>query len=1139
MDGSGAQTDSSRFDGSAEESNPEDQAPHNARSAAPPPPGSPPPRSPSHAARQRGVVGLPWEGMDFFSGSARPARKVALGGASRGRGASASRAEILERNRRERERRAEARARGGAAARVQARWRGAVERDRAREAMKAAWVRKWGAHGERATPEDAAARGGELLRDALFFARGTDADGAAVLARCAQLCVLPAFASGASLPLLDSAGDVRIGRLRAERLLCGCVAALHAAAAGGGAAAEWLLAPLPPAQSAAPPTAEQKTLQVLATAAVALAQPTLYLDAGARPAVDRLMAMTHPPGGCAPLSVALAGLVRLGDGAAPAGDCLAARVVASVCERYAASPAATAERGRAAAAAFAAPDGLLRLRGATRRLSTSSAAVSRALLIAAVRVSEAVWNSLDCETSAVALGNLADACAASPRQMHAADARAAADALHRLLARACSVGAEGDVMDLDEKEQGDAMPWGVQASADSVLSAQLETLAADDALAPLVSAASAASGAGELNPAEGSKPLCSLVNALFARAGPLAPRLVNTLAYKMDLLASLWNDVLSRVPGHVSWASAALGGAGKEWVPSLVAVCEIATRTLASADAEELRGNMEGGSRGGVLPVSALHDSRAPHGGLIGIVRSAAWDMLWAPTMQQAPTDALAIRASACRLLRVAYDRLTSLELVPPSAFHATVLRSQAGLERFNAEVQAALWGTAGAGAFEAAAAAAHDTAEDDGNSEDDALAANRMLSGARVRAVLLSAPCLVPFSARAAAFHTLVCTDRESKRGRANIFGHVMGRGITVRRGNLLEDGMNELDKLGDAVKGLIRVQFVDITGEAEAGIDGGGLFKDFLEELLLEGFSDKRGLFRANARNELYPDPAAGTSSVVLRLYEFLGKMVGKAVYEGILLELPLAQHFLRKVLPGKLGVSGAADLASLDAELDANLRYVRRAGAATEDLGLTFAATTANGREVGLLPGGRGAQVPVTEANAALYVHLMAHYRLNAETRLAADAFGQGFRTLITPEWASLFNPKELQELVSGKAGRIDVDDMRNFTVYASGFHEDHPIVLNFWSVVESMSAKEQRMLVKFVTSCSRAPLLGFKALEPRFCLQMAGHVGEAAAAERLPTAATCMNLLKLPPYATREALAEKLVYAISQGSGFHLS
>jgi len=32
---------------------------------------------------------------------------------------------------------------------------------------------------------------------------------------------------------------------------------------------------------------------------------------------------------------------------------------------------------------------------------------------------------------------------------------------------------------------------------------------------------------------------------------------------------------------------------------------------------------------------------------------------------------------------------------------------------------------------------------------------------------------------------------------------------------------------------------------------------------------------------------------------------------------------------------------------------------------------------------------------------------------------------------------------------------------------------------------------------------------------------------------------MNLLKLPPYATREALAEKLVYAISQGSGFHLS
>ena len=44
-----------------------------------------------------------------------------------------------------------------------------------------------------------------------------------------------------------------------------------------------------------------------------------------------------------------------------------------------------------------------------------------------------------------------------------------------------------------------------------------------------------------------------------------------------------------------------------------------------------------------------------------------------------------------------------------------------------------------------------------------------------------------------------------------------------------------------------------------------------------------------------------------------EFLGKMLGKAVYEGILVELPLAAFFLAK-FRGRRG--GVADLASYDA-------------------------------------------------------------------------------------------------------------------------------------------------------------------------------------------------------------------------------
>ena len=41
------------------------------------------------------------------------------------------------------------------------------------------------------------------------------------------------------------------------------------------------------------------------------------------------------------------------------------------------------------------------------------------------------------------------------------------------------------------------------------------------------------------------------------------------------------------------------------------------------------------------------------------------------------------------------------------------------------------------------------------------------------------------------------------------------------------------------------------------------------------------------------------------------------------------------------------------------------------------------------------------------------------------------------------------------------------------------------------------------------------------------------------DRLPTASTCMNLLKLPAYLSSKNLKDKLLYAINSGAGFELS
>ena len=89
---------------------------------------------------------------------------------------------------------------------------------------------------------------------------------------------------------------------------------------------------------------------------------------------------------------------------------------------------------------------------------------------------------------------------------------------------------------------------------------------------------------------------------------------------------------------------------------------------------------------------------------------------------------------------------------------------------------------------------------------------------------------------------------------------------------------------------------------------------------------------------------------------------------------------------------------------------------------------------------------------------------------------------------------------------------------------------------WKIVSEFNKEEREKFLKFVTSCSRPPLLGFRKLHPKFCIQQIRISNDQ---DRLPIAATCMNLLKLPTYSSAAVMKEKLLFAIEEGQGFGLS
>lgn len=207
--------------------------------------------------------------------------------------------------------------------------------------------------------------------------------------------------------------------------------------------------------------------------------------------------------------------------------------------------------------------------------------------------------------------------------------------------------------------------------------------------------------------------------------------------------------------------------------------------------------------------------------------------------------------------------------------------------------------------------------------------------------------------------------------------------------------------------------------------------------------------------------------------------------------------------------------------------------------------------------LVPGGR--LQPVTNENRINYIHSMAFFRMHTQIWDQTSAFIRGFRSIINPDWLSLFSMVELQRLISGDTSPLDLKDLRRNTQYFGGFHDSHRVIGWLWDILaKDFTEDERRLFLKFVTSCSSPPCGGFGHMEPQFsirCVEVGDDddTGDTIGSVirgfftirkrepllRLPSSSTCFNLLKLPNYQKKATLREKLRYAISSNTGFELS
>ncbi|XP_074590018.1 E3 ubiquitin-protein ligase UPL6 [Curcuma longa] len=528
--------------------------------------------------------------------------------------------------------------------------------------------------------------------------------------------------------------------------------------------------------------------------------------------------------------------------------------------------------------------------------------------------------------------------------------------------------------------------------------------------------------------------VCTFLHVTFCT---LPHELIMTLlAYRTDLLPALWSYI-KRCNENQRWPLYSkftnnIPGDNPGWLLPLAVFCPLYKHMLKFVDTEEFYEQEK--------PVK-ITDIPS----LVIVIKQALWQLLWS-IHSHAP--------SSQKLLKnLSDDKTLSVELIKVKARVAmSELLSQ--LQDWNNRRQFM---------------SADDFHLQEARSET--FVSQALLENTRASEILKQAPFLVPFTIRVKIFTSELVASRQRSGGHPAL----TRLRFKIRRNRILEDAFNQLSSLSeDDLRGPIRISFVNEFGVEEAGIDGGGIFKDFMENIIQASFDVQYGLFKETPGHLLYPNPGSAlVHEQHLQFFHFLGSLLGKAMYEGILVDIPFATFFLSKL---KEKSNFLHDLPSLDPELYRHLLFLKHYKGDVSELELYFVVVKneyGEQTEEELIPGGK--DMHVTKDNVIAFIHLVANYRLNYQIRIQSLHFLRGFQQLIQKEWIEMFNEHEIQLLISGSLESMDVDDLRSNTHYAGGYHHDHQVIVMFWEVLKSFSLEYQKKFLKSIQFPYRLSLL----------------------------------------------------------------
>jgi len=390
------------------------------------------------------------------------------------------------------------------------------------------------------------------------------------------------------------------------------------------------------------------------------------------------------------------------------------------------------------------------------------------------------------------------------------------------------------------------------------------------------------------------------------------------------------------------------------------------------------------------------------------------------------------------------------------------------------------------------------------------------------------------------------------------------------IRREHILEDAFNGVYKreIRELMKPL-KIKFLD---SFEEGVDQGGPQIEFFDVLTKEVMGQGYGMFDTDNVNHVSWFTVKPLEE--LHKFELLGVLMGIAIYNGITLPVNFPLIFYKKLLGGEAG--RLEDIEDGWPELVKGLRQMLEweEGDVEEVFCRTyeFAYETVNGErgsidmmkakrmgwrtiedvQSGVSPmdthAGKEKQEAinpvdnlltepdmVTNANRHEYVADYIAWLTNCSISPQFTAFRRGMLAILPNRPLTLlFTPVTLKSLFEGSP-TVDTHALESITKYDDGYHVNHPLIREFWSVVHEYSEAQKGALLEFVTASDRLP--GGGVGEPGGQGAITFVIQRVGLSENLPTSMTCFGRLLLPEYEVGKGkVKEKLERALENSRGF---